>query len=310
MKSQRRLGKGLKDISHCFILPSPETTAQSTASQDRQSRECRIVLVVDDLYPLYSSVLVFSLGRALAEGGWDTLLMDGVMQFPRVSFMAGAAVPGLSISHFLGPRDGTADSIVQMAPRLKVFLPPFNLSDFRRLPADQAASVFSVIRQEGSRPRFVILRVPLQEETAALCRLSTDLIFLIPAAAGELSRSYERIKRVMMGLRPEKAGIVVVGAGSRGQAYQTWVKFCMGMNRFLGLTVDFLGFLPPMEDSRALLSGRAADKTAGSDFAAKLLRGGRKNVTDPSHSLDGFLKGIENILRGGEMTSDEKQFFN
>jgi len=276
-------------------------------------------MIVDDLYPRYSAALIQSIGWDLSGMGLETILLDGLLQFPRLNFALRTPAPGICASHFRGSPEMKArepDVFVQIAPALHYFLPRFNLDDFRRLEPAHKMSILRLIRRYGFRSRFLFLRVPPEETSTVLSHFATDVIFLLPAEADDMTRCYQRIKLAMMGLRPGSAGMVVVGSENRKQAALVWEKFCLGMDRFLGKTADFLGCLPEIRDSAALLSRKKTGRGGGtvqpelpylSPLMARLLE--EERTSEPFRSLELFLRWMESLTREEEVTIEEEQFF-
>jgi hypothetical protein len=243
--------------------------------------------VVDD-HPDQSSFLAASLGRALAERGEETLLLDGVKRSPRVPFLLEGPALGDSVCD---------EPLFQAAPRLKCFLPPFNLTELGNLGAGLRTAVFDSISRNRYLPRFIVFRTSFGEAAALGGRRPLDMIFLIPSDdnAGEplLCR---RIKPLILEGHPGKMGAVITGTSSRAKAYHIWERLYVGMSRTLGVSADFLGYLPDLRESD-LSSGGEFQKGFGKEIAAKLLKEDKKRRISPYRSLEDFLMEIDGLLQ-------------
>jgi hypothetical protein len=306
MKSQKKLGKGLRDISSYFIAPAVQEAAPEPAVSPGHTG-CRILFIVDDLYPRYSSVLTLTVGRQLAGRGYPTLLLDGLRKFPRLSFGLGKSVPGISVFHFLNPMRLIDTCLISAAPRLSLFLPLFNPQDFLRMDPLQRYGLLKVLQKAGENLSFILARVPVETDYRCLYPLTRELIFLVSSEMGEMGQGYRQVKEVISTLRPESIGVVIVGADDESLARRVYERFQEGVDRFWKIPVAFSGLLPPIADSGDLLAERAIAPSQITAITDRILQNDGRERSYPKGDL--FFKRVENVMIGAEMTPEETSFF-
>ncbi|MBI4715506.1 MAG: hypothetical protein HY760_06185 [Nitrospirae bacterium] len=305
MKTQKRLGKGLREISHCFITPASD--GGKSPPEARGGTGCRVILILDDLHPVYSAALGLSLALNGTSRNHDVLLLDGVGRFPRLSSVLGVSTPGIALSHFQGPEYPSEDWVAHLTPQLRIFLPLFRLQEIQRMKDSQKSAFLRILRGDEARSRMVILRLPPGEEVRTLGRLPGEIIVLVPEDPAALVRTYHRIKEAVSALGPATVGTVVAGSENPVEAHRTFRKFQEGAARFLGVTTEFLGSLPRIPDTAGVL--REMRKTLPfPDVSDRVLGGWGGGAGPPTER--GSLQRFETLFMGSGLTWEERRFFS
>src|SRR3972149_5382349 len=101
MKKNKRLGRGLEDISHYFVSQNQTVaTAHPVVNEELIQNHYKSVSIVDITDPQRGADLCAKVGIWLAQNGIKVLLVDADSRFPGISFMLGMSLPGFSLEHY------------------------------------------------------------------------------------------------------------------------------------------------------------------------------------------------------------------
>lgn len=161
MEKKKRLGKGLKDISHYFISSDRNKELKEEQSEyqtHKASSACHVVSITDPVNPEREVSLTIRMCHALCENGLRTLAVDGHSRFPGILFTLGYSTPGYLFSHFLKDCYKPDDLIYRDSSGLNILAPRLIIDDMHKLAAKDISLMLDTLSAIEVNTDIIVLR--------------------------------------------------------------------------------------------------------------------------------------------------------
>lgn len=254
MKGDKRLGKGLEEISHLFLSPT-EAKQHSSAEHpepvppDQEiagRRFPKVVAITGDHRSLEKSFLVSNLALELARRNRRVRLVDADLSFPDQPFLWGLR-PASSMARLACAEENGQDREVILQGPLGVRLLSLDI-DFSRLTALPESArhrlVTSLMAFEADAQLMLVDTPPSFSYNARLVlQLADQIVVMVPSEPLGMIDSYSVIKGILA-LRPDAPlGMVAYKVRTVAEAGTIASKMSQTVSAFLGVSVANLGYL-------------------------------------------------------------------
>ena len=254
MKKDKRLGKGLEDISHLFLSaeqkqkPSSEEHAESTPlTQKTLDRHFpRVVAITGDHRSLEKSFLVSNLAVELARRGRRVRVLDTDLSFPDQPFLWGLR-PAASVACLAEAEENGQDLRVILQGPLGVKLLSLDI-DFSRL-TDLSESVrhrlLAGLMAFEANAQLMLVDTPANANpnSRLILQLAHQIIVLVPSDPLGMIDAYAVIKGILARRPAAPVGMVAYNIRMVAEAEAIARKMTHAVSEFLGAKITNLGFL-------------------------------------------------------------------
>ncbi len=200
------------------------------------------------------SSVVADLAVALARRGQNACVGE-----QGDSSQGAAARLGLTLRHDLADfirRDRRIEDILQHGPEgVRFFGAAWAGRLLGMLPQDEETRLTDALSRLDPPVDFLLLDspAPARDDVAPWAAASSEIVVVVSAAADGITDAYGLIKRLSQAIARRRFHAVVTRAGDEDHARTVHANLAATAERFLGVTVAWLGWMPPDPDmSKAL----------------------------------------------------------
>ncbi len=251
MKGDKRLGKGLEDVSHLFLTAPQRRASTSPVQKHPDSHPAdqlfpRVVAITGDHRCLEKSFLVSNLSVELARQGHQVRVLDADPSFPDQSFLWGLR-PEDSVIQLASAEETGRDVQVILQGPLGVKLLSLDTPFWRlmTLPEPARQRLLDALKAFEAEAQLMLVNAPpIQDANARLIfQLAHQIAVLVPTNTLGMIDAYAVIKGILT-LRPTvPIGTVVYNVRMASEAKAIAEKMTQVVSRFLGANIHHLGFL-------------------------------------------------------------------
>ena len=254
MEKKKRLGRGLKEISHYFISSDRNIKTkeeQSDSQKEEACPACHVVSVIDLFNPGRAALLTTKICQSLCKNGLRTLAIDVEERFPGVAFTLGCSIPGYLFSHFLTDSCKPDDLIYMLPSGLNILEPRLNIDDMQKMNTEDISSMLDILSAIESNTDVIVMR-GYDHRITPLIR---DALFVIEG--GEkghtpLINAYNVIKSFIacsVNTEITDIGIVVTGAAGETEASSIYERIKKCSELYTSITPFYYGYLPVIDNT-------------------------------------------------------------
>jgi len=253
LNDNKRLGKGLEDVSHLF-LSSEETSppsrreenpAENPAGSRKDEATPRVVAVTGDHRCLEKSFLVCNLAVELARRRRKVGILDADPSFPDQPFLWGRR-PGDSLARLAEDENGRQPEIVLEGPLgVRLLSLDVELSRLRELSEPSRERIWSGLRSFESGAGMILVNTPepVHENARLIHRLAHQIVVMVPSDPLGMMDAYSVIKRILAIQPSITLGIIVYQVRMVSEAQSIFEQMRQALGEFLNVTVVNLGYL-------------------------------------------------------------------
>jgi flagellar biosynthesis protein FlhG len=253
LKDNKRLGKGLEDVSHLFLSSEetspPTRTGENPAGRQRDPRDSetvpRVVAVTGDHRCLEKSFLVCNLAVELARRRRQVGIVDADPSFPDQAFLWGRR-PGDSLARLVEEENGQEPQVILEGPLgIKLLSLDVDLDHLRELPEPSRERIWAGLRTFESDTHMILVDTPapIQGNARLIHRLAHQIVVMVPSDPLGMLDAYSVIKRILAA-RPEVAlSVVIYQVRMVSEAQAIFEQLTRALGEFLNVTVVNLGHL-------------------------------------------------------------------
>lgn len=240
MEKKKRLGRGLKEISHYFI-----SDEQSCPPKPVVSSVSHVVAIIDP-NAKRGALLTTEICQSLCVNGNRTLVIDTEERFPGVAYTLGCSIPGYLFSHFTTDVYNPDDLIYTFPTGLNILEPRLNIDDMNKLKTKDISSMLDILSALEKNTDFIVLR-------GYDCRIVTyinEALLIIENGHEPLIHAYNVIKSfIANSVNPEitDIGIIVTGTSDTLEALSIYERIKRCSESYTGITPSYCGCLPVID---------------------------------------------------------------
>jgi MinD-like ATPase involved in chromosome partitioning or flagellar assembly len=308
MSSNKRLGKGLEDISHLFLSggsassmgPVPPPT--ETSPRPPESR-IRVWLSLSLVPQLPSAFFSANLGVELARAGRRVLAIE-TAALPSTEEVLGTVQIQPSLNELLEQPEKQLTVDGPMGMKILGFQLRFD--ELQEFAAEEQEILSQVLRKEEENAEMIWVHSDYLENDVLQrwVRLVQGVVLTVDLNSTSLIRSYQACK-FLYHTRPDlRLGLVVFGKEDNEAAMESIKKLTEAASRFLGKSIEGYGTIP--EDSlveRSLAARVPVTILAPTSRTASGFAGVARNLLQADQgrpeSTDSFYSFFDRLHRAG-----------
>ncbi|MCC6543112.1 MAG: hypothetical protein IT392_01250 [Nitrospirae bacterium] len=257
MKKQKRLGRGLEDISHYFVSQNQtDANELSLLHEPLTQNKYKSVSIVDIADPQRGASLCAEVGAALSQNGVRVLLIDADVRFPGISFMLGLSLPGVSLEHYYQDRYEPSDLVCIGPYGVRLLAPHLSVDDIKSSSQTQKYLMLDTLKSIEAETDIIIIR----QFEDYINPIIDEALFVVPADTASIINSYREIKKFMTTDDRKKAGILVSRGGEEQTAVEVYEKICRCSEISFASQPYLLGDLFAEESGGSLLETSSVKK--------------------------------------------------
>jgi len=309
MSSNKRLGKGLEDISHLFLpggsSPTGDTVPRpSEKDSESPNSRARVWLSLSLVPRLPSAFFSANMGVELARTGLRMLAVE-TATLPSMDEVLGTVQIQPSLNALLDQPDKQLTVDGPMGMKILGFQLRFD--ELQSFVAEEREILSQVLRKEEENVEMIWIHSNYIENDTLQrwVKLVQGVVLTVDLDSTSLLRAYQACKYIY-GVRPDlRLGIVVFGKEDHGRAAEGIKRLSEAVLKFLGKSIEWYGIIP--DDSlverslaaRVPLTILAPTSKAAAGFAGvtRLLLQAQEGRPDPSDTYYSF---FERLHRAGE----------
>ncbi len=219
------------------------------------------------------------------------LVMDADVGLSNIDIMFGIA-PKYNIKHLLAGEKSIKDIIAHTKEGIDIIPASSGIREMTQLSLNHKMKIVEELdRLDANYDIFIIdTGAGISDNVTFFCSAAHDVIVIVTPEPTSIADAYALIKVLYREQGEQNFRIVVNNTRNITEARATFKKISMVAERFLGITLDWLGFLPYDEKVKeAILAQKPyINLYPTSDFSKKLNEIARQ-----------FLKKEVNLLKGG-----------
>lgn len=248
MNKNKRLGRGLEDISHYFVSQNQAgSTANPVVNEPLIQNNYKSVSIVDITDPQRGADLCAKVGIWLAQNGIRVLLIDADSRFPGISFMLGMSLPGFSLEHYYQEIYEPSDLVCTGPYGVKLLAPHLKSDDVRPESRAKMSLILDTLKSIEQETDVVIIR----QFEDYINPIIDEALFVVSASDTAFLDSYKALKKFTLSDDRKMTGIVVTEERDEKNAAAVFDKICNCTEMSYGVKPYFLGNLnltiPPLE---------------------------------------------------------------
>ncbi|HEY4619934.1 MAG TPA: hypothetical protein VIH39_03645 [Nitrospirota bacterium] len=247
MKKNKRLGRGLEDISHYFVSQNQTVaTAHPVVNEELIQNHYKSVSIVDITDPQRGADLCAKVGIWLAQNGIRVLLVDADSRFPGISFMLGMSLPGFSLEHYYQEIYEPSDLVCTGPYGVKLLAPHLTIESVSPESRAEMSLILDTLKSIEQETDVVIIR----QFEDYINPITDEALFVVSASDTSLMDSYKALKKFALSDDRKMIGIVMAEERDEENAAVVFDKICNCTEMSYGIKPYFLGNLtiPPFSN--------------------------------------------------------------
>lgn len=173
------------------------------------------------------------------------LLMDADVGLSNIDIMFGVA-PKYNIKHLLSGEKSMKDIIFRAPEGIDIIPASSGIRELTQLSADQKVRIIQELESlDEDYDIFLIdTGAGISDNVVFFCSAAHDNVVIITSEPTSIADAYALIKVLYRDFGEQNFRIVVNSVRNQKEAKETFRKISTVTERFLGLNLDYLGFLP------------------------------------------------------------------
>ncbi|WP_445144326.1 MinD/ParA family ATP-binding protein [Dyella sp. Tek66A03] len=230
-----------------------ERQAKPPASRDQAfglarpapGRRCRAIAVAGGKGGVGKTTVSVNLGMALAVAGHEVILLDADMGLANVDVLLGLT-PTRHIGHLLDGSCGIEDLLITGPRGLKVVPAGSGARRLAQLNNSEHAAVIRAFDDLVAPPDYLLVDTAagLSDNVAMFAAAADDVVLVVCDEPASLTDAYAMLKVLSREFGVRRFRMVANMVRNAGEARQLHQKLARVTDRFLDVTLEFMGMVP------------------------------------------------------------------
>jgi flagellar biosynthesis protein FlhG len=230
-----------------------ERQAKPPASRDQafglarpaSGRRCRAIAVAGGKGGVGKTTVSVNLGMALAVAGHEVILLDADMGLANVDVLLGLT-PTRHIGHLLDGSCGIEDLLITGPRGLKVVPAGSGARRLAQLNNSEHAAVIRAFDDLVAPPDYLLVDTAagLSDNVAMFAAAADDVVLVVCDEPASLTDAYAMLKVLSREFGVRRFRMVANMVRNAGEARQLHQKLARVTDRFLDVTLEFMGMVP------------------------------------------------------------------
>lgn len=241
-------------------LGTVEALPHQAAGLDRgPRRRCRAITVAGGKGGVGKSTVAVNLGMTLAMAGHEVVLLDADMGLANVDVLLGLS-PVQHIGHLLDGSCSLEDLLLPAPHGLKVIPAGSGARRLAQLSNGEHAAVIRAFDGLLSPPEYLLVDTAagVSDNVAMFAAAADDVVLVVCDEPASLTDAYAMIKVLSREFGVRQFHMVANMVRHAGEARSLYEKLARVSDRFLNVSLDFMGMVPHDEHLRQAIRRQAA----------------------------------------------------
>lgn len=275
----------------------------NTSSQDDMHSLTRVYAVTSGKGGVGKTAVAANTAVSLSKMGKSVLILDADLGLANIDVVFGLA-PQYNLNHFFSGEYELEDILIEGPYGIKILPAGSGIQNFTRLDAHQKMRLLDGLDAMHSNFDFVLIdtEAGISENVTYFTTAAQEILVVTTPEPTAITDAYALMKLLSTQYHEKHFNLVVNQVRNDDEALDVYRKLTMVSNRYLDISIDFLGSIPEdrqMIDSirkqRVIVDLHPTSNIAGAftKLAARICS--EKASTDPKGNLQFFWKKLLNF---------------
>jgi len=242
-----------------FMTTHVDSTQAAGLNWLDDRRPTRSIAIAGGKGGVGKTTVAVNLGMALAMGGRDVVLLDADLAMANIDVLLGLQ-PTRHLGHMLEGECRIEDLILQAPHGLKVIPATSGARRMAQLPNIEHAAVIRAFDEYPIAPEYLIVDTAagISDSVSMFAAASDEVVVVVCDEPASLTDAYALIKVMSREFGVNRFRIVANMVRHAQEGRQLFEKLSRVTNRFLDVSLDFMGMVPHDEYLRQAIRRQSA----------------------------------------------------
>ena len=205
----------------------------------------RVVAVTSGKGGVGKTSVVINLAYALTKLGKKVLIFDADLGLGNIDVMLGIA-PKYNLHHVVKGKKKLKDIIVDTKYGFKVLPAASGVEEMATLDTPSKMRLLYEVDEIDEPFDYMIVDTAagISSNVTYFCIASQEILFVVSPEPTSITDAYALMKILFLDYGEKRFRMVVNSAKDQGEAKEVYIKLSTATDRFLGLSIDYLGYIP------------------------------------------------------------------
>lgn len=226
-------------------LRTMETTADSAVSADHQESATRVYAITSGKGGVGKTAVVANTATAMAKTGKKVLILDADLGLANIDVVFGLA-PRYNLNHFFAGDQDLSSILVEGPHGIKILPAGSGVQNFTRLDSNQKLKLLDGLDQMHNDFDFVLIdtEAGISENVTYFNTAAQEILVVTTPDPTAITDAYALMKLLSTQYHEKRFNLVVNQIQHENEALDVYRKLTMVSNRYLDISIDFLGSIP------------------------------------------------------------------
>ena len=205
----------------------------------------RVVAVTSGKGGVGKTSVVINLAYALTRLGKKVLIFDADLGLGNIDVMLGIA-PKYNLHHVVKGKKRLKEIIVDTKYGFKVLPAASGVEEMAVLDTPSKMRLLYEVDEIDEPFDYMIVDTAagISSNVTYFCIASQEILFVVSPEPTSITDAYALMKILYLDYGEKRFRMVVNSAKDQGEAKEVYIKLSTATDRFLGLSIDYLGYIP------------------------------------------------------------------
>lgn len=226
-------------------LRSMEPAADHSLSADHQESATRVYAITSGKGGVGKTAVVANTATAMAKTGKKVLILDADLGLANIDVVFGLA-PQYNLNHFFAGDQDLSTILVDGPHGIKILPAGSGVQNFTRLDSSQKLKLLDGLDQMHNDFDFVLIdtEAGISENVTYFNTAAQEILVVTTPDPTAITDAYALMKLLSTQYHEKRFNLVVNQIQHENEALDVYRKLTMVSNRYLDISIDFLGSIP------------------------------------------------------------------
>ncbi len=224
-------------------LRSLEENSPETANQEEHST--RVYAITSGKGGVGKTAVVANIAVALARNGKKVLILDADLGLANIDVVFGLA-PKYNLNHFFSGEQQLPDILIEGPSGVKILPAGSGIQNFTRLYSRQKLRLLEGLDLLHNQFDFVLIdtEAGISENVTYFNTAAQEILVVTTPEPTAITDAYALMKLLSTQFHEKRFNLIVNQIQDEGEALDVFRKLTMVSNRYLDISIDYLGSIP------------------------------------------------------------------
>lgn len=226
-------------------LRSMESLNQSVNTLEQQEATTRVYAITSGKGGVGKTAVVANTATAMAKLGKKVLILDADLGLANIDVVFGLA-PKYNLNHFFAGDHSLSSILVEGPHGIKILPAGSGVQNFTRLDSTQKLKLLDGLDQMHNDFDFVLIdtEAGISENVTYFNTAAQEILVVTTPDPTAITDAYALMKLLSTQYHEKRFNLVVNQVRHENEALDVYRKLTMVSNRYLDISIDFLGSVP------------------------------------------------------------------